>query len=363
MVASPGWRPPHCPHAGCDSHADPGGWRFKRKGFYRRLGRRRPVQRYLCQHCGRSFSSQTFSVGYWLRSPRLLRAVFFRLNGGSCLRQIAREFGISPTTVQRYANRLGRHCLLLHELLRPRGGPAEPVVLDGLRCIESGRYWPFDLNLLVGVSHFVYGFSDAELRRSGRMTPGQRRHRARLEARFGRPDGRATRRSVAELVARILPEGAAAEIRSDAHPDYPRALAGLRNRRIRHRTTSSLEPRTPRNPLFPANLTDLLLRHDGANHKRQTIAFSKRRQNALYRAALWQVERNYMRPASVRRKAPPPAVQLGVLAKPLRIGDVLAERLFPWRAGLCGWLRRCYFGRIRTRCLPRGRAHELQYAV
>jgi hypothetical protein len=39
---------------------------------------------------------------------------------------------------------------------------------------------------------------------------------------------------------------------------------------------------TAQNPLFPVNLADLLLRHSSANHKRETIAFSKRRQGAMY---------------------------------------------------------------------------------
>ena len=48
---------------------------------------------------------------------------------------------------------------------------------------EHSQYWPLDLNLLVGTSHYVYGFNDAELRRTGSMRPSQRRKRARLEQR------------------------------------------------------------------------------------------------------------------------------------------------------------------------------------
>ena len=31
------WTPPFCPNPRCDSHAAPGTWRWKRKGFYERL--------------------------------------------------------------------------------------------------------------------------------------------------------------------------------------------------------------------------------------------------------------------------------------------------------------------------------------
>jgi hypothetical protein len=232
-----------------------------------------------------------------MRRPDLLRPVFHRVLGCSALRQIAAEFGVAPSTILRQVERLGRHCLLVHERWRPRGAPAEVLVLDGFRSFEAGQYWPFDANLLVGASHFVYGFNDAELRRSGRLTPAQQRKRARLEHRYGRPHPQATRRAVAELVARVVPPGAHTE--------------------------------TARNPLFPANLADLLIRHTGANHKRETIAFSKRRQGALYRLAIWQVWRNYLKWRSERRREATPAQALGLVERRLTLEEVLGERLFP----------------------------------
>ena len=184
--------PPFCPNPGCDSHARAGGWRYRRKGYFERHAAPRRVQRYACRGCGRNFSSQTFATTYWLKRPHQLGALFHRLLGCSALRQIAREFAVAPSTVQRQSERLGRHGLLVLEELRPRGGPREPLVLDGFRSFEHSQYWPFELNLLVGTSHYVYGFSDAELRRSGSLRPAQRAKRARLEAAHGRPDPRAT---------------------------------------------------------------------------------------------------------------------------------------------------------------------------
>ncbi len=354
--------PPFCPNPDCDSHTNPGRWRFKKKGFFLRSRGPRRVQRYLCQHCNRNFSSQTFVPTYWLKRPDLLRPLFWRVLACSGYRQIAREFGVHHATVQHQVERLGRHCLLVHEALRPRA-PREPLVLDGFRTFESGQYWPFDLNLLVGSSHYVYGFNEAELRRSGTHTPRQRRRRGQLEARYGRPDPQATRRAVEELVGRIVPAGHAAEVRSDDHAAYPRALRRLRGRQLTHRTTSSKASRTTANPLFPVNLADLLLRHGSANHKRETIAFSKRRQGALYRAAIWVVWRNYVKSRSERRRDAPPGVVLGVIRRRLSVEEILAWRRFPWRAELSRWLSRCYFGRISTRRLPGAREHGLRYAV
>ena len=358
-----GWSPPFCPNPACDSHATTQVWRFKKKGFYTRQRGPRRVQRYVCRSCRRNFGSQTFSPTYWLKQPHRLGALFHRLVGCSGLRQIAREFGLAHSSVQRQSERLGRHCLLFLEEHRPRGAPAEPLVLDGFRSFEHSQYWPFDLNLLVGVSHYVYGFHDAELRRSGSLRPSQRTRRAALEARHGRPDPQATRGAVLELVARVVPAGAAVELWSDEHAAYPGAFARLPDRRLHHRTTSSRASRTPRNPLFPVNLADLLLRHASANHKRETIAFSKRRQGALYRAAIWAVWRNFMKSRSENRRDEPPGVALGVIRRRLRVHEILAARRFPWRQALAPWLARCYFARIPTRPLPRCRRHTLRYAV
>ena len=355
--------PPFCPNPRCDSQTKSTPWRYKKKGFFFRDRKPRRIQRYLCQHCGRNFSSQTFDVSYWLRDGRLLEPLFKRLVSCSGLRQIAREMGVAHSTVQRLIERLGRHCLLFHERLRPSTAPAEPLVLDGFRTFEHSQYWPMDLNLLVGASHYVYGFNDAELRRSGTMRPSQRRKRARLERRHGRPDPRATRRQVEELLGRVVPPGATAVIRSDEHPAYRQAMRRLRNRSFRHESTPSTAARTAQNPLFPVNLADLLLRHCGANHKRETIAFSKRRQGALYRAAIWVVWKNYIKSLSENRRDAPPAKALGLIERALSVREVLAQRLWPSREKLSGWLEACYFGRIPTRAIASCRVHRAKYAI
>jgi hypothetical protein len=74
------------------------------------------------------------------------------------------------------------------------------------------------------------------------------------------------------------------------------------------------------------------------------------------------VWRNYMKSVSENRRDEPPAVQLGQIPKRLTVSDVLAERRFPWRHELRGWLERCYFARIPTRRLARCREHALRFA-
>jgi len=356
--------PPFCPNPHCDSRTNPTPWRFQRKGFYPRCHPPHRVQRYRCSHCRRYFSSQTFSTSYWLKRPTLLEPLFHRLVACSAFRQIAREHRVSHSTIRRLSDRLGRHCLLFQEMLRPKTSPTEPLVLDGFRSFEHSQYWPMDLNLVVGPSLFVYGFNDVELRRSGTMRPAQRVRRALLEKRFGRPDPEATRKRVEELLRRVVPPGRPVVLRSDEHPAYVRAIRRLRDRRILHERTSSRAERTTSNPLFPANLSDLLIRHSSANHKRETIAFSKRRQSALYRLAVWVVWRNYVKGRSENRRLGPPAEGLGLIERALTVKGILRRRLFPERILRDrGWLWACYFGRIPTRAIERCGVHRARYAM
>jgi hypothetical protein len=220
-----------------------------------------------------------------------------------------------------------------------------------------------DINLLIGTSHFVYGFNDVELRRSGTMRPAQRLKRRILEQRFGRPDPQATQRQVEELLRRIVRPGDGVVLRSDEHPAYPRAIKRLSDRRFHHEATSSREARTTANPLFPVNLADMLLRHSSSNHKRETIAFSKRRQGALYRVAIWMVWRNYIKDRSENRRSGPPAVALGLTRRTMTVGEVLTERCFPDQVGISGWVARCYWGRITTRAIERCQSHRAAYAM
>ena len=357
--------PPFCPNPHCIFHrSDRPRWRYVRTGFFTRQCPPRRIQRYRCLHCARHFSAQTFSASYWLKRPELQGPLFHRLLGCSAFRQIAREFEISPTTVLTHSARLGRHCLLFHELHRPRGALPEPLALDSFVSFEYSQYWPTAFHLAAGTqSHFFYGFTDSELRRSGRMTRAQRRRRSRLEERLGRPDPRSVEREVAGLLALVAPQPQALELHTDEHQDYPRALRRLPHLKVTHRTTSSRAARTVRNPLFPINLLDLLIRHSGANHKRETIAFSKRRQSAAERLAVLLVWRNYLKSFSERKRDATPAMRLGLCERRLRVADVLAHRLFFTRIGLPERWARYYQRVVPTRSIPHGAQHRLRYAA
>jgi hypothetical protein len=300
-------------------------------------------------------------VTYWLRFPAWLVSIYERLQSGSGLRQIARFLGCSPTTVMTHAARLGRHSLLFLEAHRP--APAEALVVDGFESFAFSQYYPLHLNLAVGAgSHFVYAFTESELRRKGRMRAAQRAQRTREEQAVGRPDPRSIETGMAELVTLAVPPGTAVEIRSDEHRAYPRALRRVRDRTIRHRVTSSKRARTVNNPLFPVNRQDLMLRHTGANHRRETIAFSKLRIGVIERAALHSVWMNFQKSFSEKTQDPTPAQRLGLVDHKLSVREVLRHRLFASRIRLPDVWQRYYDRDVPTRRVPQAQRHRLTYA-
>jgi len=366
-----GFRPPHCPNPDCRFHLPFPDWRPRHRGTYTRRSDGARFPRFSCHACGRSFSSRAFSATYGLRYRPLLRRIASLAVTGAALRPIARELGIAHATVARHLARAGRHCLLFHWRLLEGARIHEPLVVDGFETFEYSQYFPFHINFAVGAdSWFQYFFTDSPLRRKGRMTAAQRGRRAELEASLGRPDPKTVECGMADLLEPLLVRvaGPTLVLHSDDHPAYPRALARLRRRlerlpAIDHRTTSSTERRTRSNPLFPVNLNDLLHRHVSANHRRETIAFSKRRQAALERAAVVGVWRNCIKRQRENGPAETCAMRVGLMTEPSSWSRILRRRCFPRHTELpASWVE-YYWRRVKTAIYGERQAtHACRYA-
>ena len=355
--------PPFCPNPNCRHHTDlTAPWRWKRAGSFRRQCSPRVIPRFTCLVCRRSFSSQTFSATYWLKRPDLPARVFMKVVGAMANRQIARDLQVAPSTVDRLVGRLGRHCLLLHRVTTEGARPQGPIVLDSFESFELSQYFPFQHHLLAEAdTSFFWHFTDSPLRRKGRMTESQKKRRAALEEAHGRPDPRAVEKDVGHLLEVLLEGLPEATLRSDDHRAYPRALRTL-GCRVEHQVTSSKERRDARNRLFEINLLDLLLRHSQSNHRRETLAWSKRRQSSADRLAIFLVWRNYVKKRWEKGCKETPAMLKGLLKKSLRISEILEKRLFRTRIDLPHRWADYYERRVVTPALGRNRRHQLLYA-
>ena len=358
-----GWRPPHCPNPNCRYFKASGGlWPWKRKGFYSRQSAPKRIQRFTCCHCGRHFSTQTFSVTYWQKRPRLLEPMFMMVVGCMANRQIARALGCAPSTAAHHISRLGRHCLLFQVRELERITSLGEIAIDGFESFEFSQYHPFHHNVAVEVeTGYLLFHTDSPLRRKGRMTDYQKRRRAKIERALGCPAPDAVRTGVYELLEPLARRCESLMIRSDDHRAYPPALGQLRCR-VTHRITSSKRRRDRQNPLWEVNLVDMFLRHSTAAHKRETIAWAKRRQASAEKLSIFQAWRNYVK----RRweKGPPEsaAMQKGLAKRLLRINDLLKKRYFPGHITMPGvWVR--YYNRaVFTPALGVNRMHTLRYA-
>jgi len=115
--------------------------------------------------------------------------------------------------------------------------------------------------------------------------------------------------------------------------------------------------------LWEINLLDMLVRHSGANHKRETIAFSKRRQASAERLAIFLVWRNYIKRRREKdRSSPSPAMMRGLFDRRLEVDDVFSERLFRDHVNLpCRWSE-YYDRKVYTLALEKNCEHELSCA-
>jgi transposase-like protein len=338
-------------------------WPYRKIGYFRRLLAPHRIQRFTCKSCRRSFSTQTFSQSYWQKRPDLDARILMKTVGCMANRQIARDLEVSPETVNRHVARLGRHCLLYHWSMVRNTPPAPEIAVDGFESFELSQYFPTHHHLAVekGTDFFIY-FTDSELRRKGRMTEHQKRRRQDLERRLGRPDPKAVERDMKELLTVALQGLRRAVVHSDDHPAYRRSI-GQSHVAIDHRVTPGREHRDRNNALWEINLLDLLIRHGSANHKRETIAWSKRRQAGAERLAIFLVWRNYMKGRREKdRASPTPAMARGLRTGPLGVRELLACRLFRTLCDLPRRWARYYDREVLTRALGRQRRHELKLA-
>ena len=339
------------------------GWKWKHFGYYRRKAEPKCIRRFQCEACGVTFSTQTFSTTYWLKRPEIIPQLLTKVVGGMCNSQIATDLKASPSAIDRQIYRLGRHCLLFHlEKMKARPEFKE-VVFDSLVTFEHSQYHPYHIHLAVDrETAFIPYFTDSEVRRSGRMTPEQKAKRKVLEKLRGKPDPQAVRKDVHELLKFVSANSSEMIFHSDEHRAYPRAMRGLVCR-FRHIVTNSKKHRDRWNRLFEINLLDLLIRHAEAEHKRETIAYSKRRNAGLWRLMIFLVWKNYIRTKRVRKCNETPAMLLGLCVRRLTVDWVLGRRLFWANVGLEGRWREYYWGEVETRALKVNRRHDLGYAA
>jgi hypothetical protein len=241
--------------------------------------------------------------------------------------------------------------------------PVKSIVVDGFESFELSQYHPIHHHVAVekDTDFFLY-FTDSELRRKGRMTEAQKKRRKALEELHGRPDPKAIEKDMKQLLEVVLRDQQDVVVHSDDHPAYRRSIKKLKNK-VDHRITPGKEHRDQNNSLWEVNLLDLIIRHCSANHRRETIAWSKRRQASAERLAILLVWRNYMKGRREKeRGSPTQAMARGMLDGPVGVEELLSRRLFASRVNLPPRWSDYYRRTVSTRGLENERRHDLEFA-
>jgi len=328
--------PEFCPNPACcyfnrESAAAVRWWR--RAGSFDTLCRG-PIQRFRCLSCGKTCSTQTFSIHYWTHSTCDLQRLREDLDSSSGLRQIARRWLSSYRVVQNRIRRLARNAVALLHSATAEHTLDEHLVIDGFQSFVRSQYFPADFNLVVGAdSQFLYGFSFAALRRKGRMSALQRRRRAMIDAHWSPP-----RRSVYAAMTTLLGDLSAMISRgcahsprvifTDEHHSYPPALAAvpalhtlMLEQRLSHVQISSHRARTTRNRLFAVNYLDRQIRKNCGEHVRETVKQARETNCSTERMAIFALSHNFFTPhrvsdAADTRSEPTHADVAGISAQP-----------------------------------------------
>jgi len=324
------FRPPRCPYRACPQHRRPDPAFCVRFGRYHPSCRPRPVQRYRCNTCRRTFSRQTFRADYRDRRPDLNRALFLSMATGIGLRQTARNIDLSlPATEQKF-RKIARHLRRLN--LNLRGPlPSDAVFqFDELETFEARRNTrPLSVPVLIErETRYLVWAEAAPIRPRGKMTKARKRAIRAEERRFGpRKDlsERSVRRTLrrgAELVTGL----SCVTFQSDEKSSYPRlAREAFGASRLLHVKTHSKLPRMSWNPLFPINHTEAMARDSMSRLRRQSWLASKKRRYLDLGLQMWMAYRNLVR-RRFNWDEESPAQLLGFCERRMRPGELLSWR-------------------------------------
>ena len=305
-------KPEFCPNSACPFHdrqlAGYAQWFTLFGTFFTRA--RGVVQRFRCKGCGRTCSTQTFSVHYWTHSTTDLSWLLNELCTCSGMRQSGRVAGVTHRVIQNRYRRLARNALAVMDAALSSLRLREHVAMDGFESFTASQYHPNNITHVCGCdSQFIYAAIHTLFRRKGAMTDEQKRRRAVIDS-VWKPST-STADDCAGVLADLAPlmdEACEArsdplELRSDEHRAYRPAIRSITELRERlkagtlvHRTTSSRAARTTGNPLFAVNYVDRQLRNSLAEYVRETMRHGREVNSQMERLAIFMVLHNFRTP-------------------------------------------------------------------
>jgi hypothetical protein len=357
-------KPEFCPNPSCSYHfnvpQDSRNVWFKRAGFHptKVVG---PVQRFSCVICGKGFSERTFQLDFYTKKNIDYQDIYHRNASGENVSAMSRNLECSPQVILNRLERLSRNCLAMQHRLYSESPLHENLCADGFESFDRSQYFPNHISVLVGSqSQHLLAFSHTTIRRKGRMTQPQKKHRQEIEKQY-----RAPRLGIKTSFTKVLkiidskwdrslmPE---LTLTTDLHTAYPAAIAGvpvLSDGKIKHQGVSSRLSRTSENPLFPVNYFDREMRKDLAALRRESTCYTRNVANGMARLSVYQVWHNFQKPFRINpqpESQPTHAVMAGIDRVKIKkaFEKVFSERVLLSRIKLPEWALDVWLKKNRT---------------
>ena len=312
-------RPEFCPNSSCRCHdrtiAARYQWFVHFGSFQTRA--RGTIRRFRCRECGKTCSTQTFSVHYWTHYTNDLGWLLGEIYTCTGLRQIGRLAGVTHRVIQNRCRRLARNALAVMDQALRSLDLNENLTMDGFESFTRSHYHPNNITHVCGCdSQFIYAAVHTLFRRKGAMTAAQRRRRARIDA-VWRPST-TLREQCAYMLSDLAPtiddacrkRSAPVEFHTDEHNAYPPAIAAvpslsqrIADGTLRHCRTNSRVARTTKNPLFAVNYVDRQLRKNLAEFVRKTVRQGREVNSQMERFAIFMVMHNFLTPHRISGRA------------------------------------------------------------
>lgn len=248
-----------------------------RNGSYVRKSDRKTRIRYRCRRCGRSFSGAERSVCFRQKKRHLNGEIWRRYCSSDPKRRIARDLGISRTTVARKITWLSH----LKERQQARFlqalGSSQKIYLDELKTFIHTRCRPVNVSIAVNEHRKILGFEIS------RTVPNSQRLVEIHRKKYGPPRDESAL-GFRRLLEKLKPVcGTTSLLVSDAHPMYPRMIGKILGgcshevHPSRRAVVSGLGELKEKgyDPLFPINHTLAMIRAHVSRLVRMTWCTSK----------------------------------------------------------------------------------------
>jgi transposase-like protein len=324
------FKPPFCPRRSCSQHLSPALNFYTRHGSFHPQCRPRPVPRFRCRKCRRTFSRQTFRLDYRDHRPHLNALLFNMITSGVGIRQCSRVIGLTRRCTELKLRKISRHARQLNLNLRGSLPLSAGLHFDEFESYEGQRNTrPLSIPMLIEThTRYLIWAESAPIRPNGTMTDNRVRAIARSEQRHG-----VRRNTSSNSIRRTLDRGASmllqachVTLHTDEKSTYPNhARMAFGTDRLTHLRTNSKKNRDTRNPLFPINHEEARARDLMGRLRRQSWLGTKKRRYLDLSLQLYAAYRNLVGCRFNTDKASP-AQLLGFVSQRLRPEEVLSWR-------------------------------------